>query len=142
MQLIKLDVTSEEDTKLAKKIVDDTLSENPHLRFYAMVNNAGLGGMNMIEWHDNAKVDDMQRLLDVNLLGAVRMCRTFLPLLRASKGRVVNVTSFLGHHVLPHNSAYGASKKALQGLFTCRSYHFYKLSRCHVSISFLGCAGI
>lgn len=34
--------------------------------------------------------------LDVNFLGAVKMCQVFLPLLRRSRGRIVNVSSLAG----------------------------------------------
>lgn len=39
---------------------------------------------------------DYGRCMDVNFLAAVRMCQTFLPLLRRSRGRVVNVSSLAG----------------------------------------------
>lgn len=114
MQLLQLDVTSEADIKLAKQIVEDTLAASG-LELYSLVNNAGRGGMNVVEWHDGPNVRDLKDMLDVNLHGAVRMCRAFLPLIRACRGRVVNVTSYVGLHVLPYNSVYGASKMALQG---------------------------
>lgn len=41
-------------------------------------------------------LDDYRRCMDVNFLAAVRMCQTFLPLLRRSRGRVVNVSSLAG----------------------------------------------
>ena len=60
-----------------------------------MVNNAGLGLVAEIEW---CSVDQFQRILDVNVLGVVRVTKAFLPLLRHSKGRVINVASLSGQH--------------------------------------------
>lgn len=34
--------------------------------------------------------------MDINTFGAVSMCKTFLPLLRESEGRIVNVCSVAG----------------------------------------------
>jgi len=50
--------------------------------------------------------------MDVNFYGVVRVTRTFLPLIRKSKGRVVNLISMAGRVGCPFMSAYGASKHA------------------------------
>jgi NAD(P)-dependent dehydrogenase (short-subunit alcohol dehydrogenase family) len=60
---------------------------------WAVVNNAGIAAFTEIEW---CSVDQFQRILDVNVLGVVRVTKAFLPLLRHSKGRVVNVASLAG----------------------------------------------
>lgn len=61
---------------------------------WALVNNAGV-----LLCPVDAEIQplaDYSRCMDVNFLAAVRMCQTFLPLLRRSRGRVVNVTSMAG----------------------------------------------
>ena len=62
-----------------------------------MVNNAGIATFTEIEW---CSVDQFQRILDVNVLGVVRVTKAFLPLLRYSHGRVVNVASLAGKHAV------------------------------------------
>ena len=64
---------------------------------WAVVNNAGIATFTEIEW---CSVDQFQRILDVNVLGVVRVTKAFLPLLRYSHGRVVNVASLAGKHAV------------------------------------------
>ena len=52
-------------------------------------------------------------MLDTNVLGPMRMVQTFLPLLIAAKGRIVNIGSIAPVVTLPFSSAYNASKAAL-----------------------------
>ena len=59
-----------------------------------MVNNAGIACSSEIEW---CPMETYKQMLDVNVLGAVRVTNTFLPLLRRSQGRVVIVTSMAGN---------------------------------------------
>ncbi|KAG7274788.1 hypothetical protein CRUP_015775 [Coryphaenoides rupestris] len=54
-----------------------------------------------------------RRCMEVNFLSAVHLCQVFLPLLRRSKGRILNVTSMGGEVPFRFFSAYGASKAAL-----------------------------
>uniref|UniRef100_A0A3Q3EUS3 Hydroxysteroid (17-beta) dehydrogenase 2 n=1 Tax=Labrus bergylta TaxID=56723 RepID=A0A3Q3EUS3_9LABR len=78
---------------------------------WGLVNNAGVlqcptdAELHPITWYS--------RCMDVNFLSAVRMCQVFLPLLRRSRGRIVNVTSMAGEVPLPMFSSYGASKAAI-----------------------------
>uniref|UniRef100_A0A8D0A3A7 Hydroxysteroid (17-beta) dehydrogenase 2 n=1 Tax=Sander lucioperca TaxID=283035 RepID=A0A8D0A3A7_SANLU len=51
--------------------------------------------------------------VDVNFLSAVKMSQVFLPLLRRSRGRIVNMSSMAGDVAMPMLAAYGASKAAL-----------------------------
>jgi short-subunit dehydrogenase len=78
----------------------------------AIVNNAGarLGGS--VEDTDDARV---QELFDVNYLGAVRMCRAFLPGMRARRaGRIVNVSSITARYPGACFAHYAAAKAALE----------------------------
>lgn len=55
--------------------------------------------------------------LDLNLMGAVRMCRAVLPGMRAAGwGRIVNIASTAGLIAYPYVAPYVASKHALVGL--------------------------
>lgn len=54
----------------------------------------------------DAEIQPMKTLLDymdVNFLGAVKMSRVFLPLLRRSRGRIINMSSLAG--LQSHNMA-------------------------------------
>ena len=53
-------------------------------------------------------------MASVNLFGAIRVTKAFLPLIRHSRGRIVNVSSELGRFVLPLMGPYCATKFALE----------------------------
>lgn len=76
-----------------------------------LVNNAGVGAQGTVE--DNGD-DEWRRVLDVNLLGMVRMTRAALPHLRRSgSGAVVNIASVAADVGLPDRVLYSASKGAV-----------------------------
>src|SRR5450432_864318 len=72
-----------------------------------LINNAGIA-----LYDDLSNFDVIEQHLAVNLFGSLRMSRAFLPLLRRSKGAVVNVLSLMALAPLPLTPAYGISKAA------------------------------
>ncbi len=62
--------------------------------FWALINNAGVAGEGILATYPNV---DTQRIINVNLMGSLRMTRLALRvLLRGSRGgRVVNISSIL-----------------------------------------------
>jgi len=105
-----LDVTRDQDLDAARKRIEADLQEEG---LFALVNNAGItvvGPLEMIE------PEEFKECFDVNLFGAARLIRYFLPLLRKGKGRIINVSSTSGFNALPYAGAYAAGKYALEGL--------------------------
>lgn len=78
----------------------------------ALVNCAGIG---LPQSATERPGIDALRVLDVNLLGTWRVTAAALPALRASHGRVVNISSGLAHVAVPFATAYGASKRGVVG---------------------------
>ena len=78
-----------------------------------LVNNAGIGVDGPIEF---MPTEDMSRQFEVNVFGPVAVVRAFLPLLRTSRGRIVNVSSVAGRMSSPLIGVYFASKFALEAL--------------------------
>ena len=79
-----------------------------------VVANAGVGVVGTVE--DNAD-DEWRRVLDVNLMGTVRIVRAALPHLRVSAAAAVVVTCSVASWAgLPRRAAYSASKGALYAL--------------------------
>lgn len=60
---------------------------------WGLVNNAGIAYISPIEW---TPLDVFKRTADVNLWGMIDVTKTFLPLVKKSKGRVVNLSSMAG----------------------------------------------
>uniref|UniRef100_A0A8B9Z6G7 Hydroxysteroid 17-beta dehydrogenase 2 n=1 Tax=Buteo japonicus TaxID=224669 RepID=A0A8B9Z6G7_9AVES len=78
---------------------------------WGVVNNAGILGFPA--GGELLPMSMYRQCMEVNFFGAVEVSKTFLPLLRKSKGRLVNVSSMAGGIPLPRCAAYGASKAAL-----------------------------
>jgi NAD(P)-dependent dehydrogenase (short-subunit alcohol dehydrogenase family) len=72
-----------------------------------LVNNAGIA-----IYDDLKQIDVIERHLDVNFLGMLRMTHAFIPLLRRSKGDIVNNLSIVALGALPIIPAYSISKAA------------------------------
>lgn len=114
VQPLRVDITSDESVSRLFEAVTRVLGKDPakHV-LYGLVNNAGLlVNPAPTEW---LTTEPYERMLNVNLLGVVRVTKTFLPLIRASQGRIVNVTSIAGRVGLAFNAAYCASKFAVAG---------------------------
>jgi 3-oxoacyl-[acyl-carrier protein] reductase len=83
--------------------------------FYGLVNNAALAGAGILATFPNV---DTERILNVNLLSAIRLTRLAVrPLLRHSRGgRIINISSIVGIRGYTGLGAYSAAKAGLDGL--------------------------
>lgn len=124
MTVLQLDVTKRQEVVAAYEKVQEILARDG-LHLHAIVNNAGINIPGMIEFAEDASVTDFEAVFNVNVLGAIRVCRMFAPLLRSrtgvtsSKGRIVNVSSQAAHSVAYGQSAYCMSKAALSVFTEC-----------------------
>ena len=85
-----------------------------HNRIDVLINNAGIYGGGVLESYS---VPQVQKLFDVNVWGVLRVNNAVLPAMRAAKdGLIITVSSQVGRISLPLQSAYNASKFALEGL--------------------------
>jgi NAD(P)-dependent dehydrogenase (short-subunit alcohol dehydrogenase family) len=82
-------------------------------RLAGLVNNAGIAVSGPLEF---IPVDEFRHQLEVNVVGQVAVTQAFLPALRASRGRVVNISSIGGRVALPLLGPYAASKFALEAV--------------------------
>ncbi|MBK3563619.1 MULTISPECIES: SDR family NAD(P)-dependent oxidoreductase [unclassified Streptomyces] len=79
-----------------------------------VVNNAGIGAQGTVEDNDD---DEWHRVLDVNVVGMVRVTRAALPHLReSSHAAIVNTCSIAATAGLPQRALYSATKGAVQSL--------------------------
>lgn len=80
-----------------------------------LVNNAGIVG----EFVPLADTSDQtwDRVLAVNVTAAFKICRAFIPLLKASgAGRIINTSSVVSEYAIATAGSYAASKHAITGL--------------------------
>ena len=95
---LQLDVTNSSQIRQAADEIEN---------LDVLINNAG------IAIYDNlSDIDVIEKHLAVNLLGPLRMTQAFLPLLKRSKGAVVNNLSMVGLAALPVIPSYSISKAA------------------------------
>lgn len=86
------------------------------LGLHGVVHNAGVGGLGVLaSWPDR----DLTELFDTNVFGPHRLTRALLPLLLASRGRVVCIGSQGGSITQPFMGPYTMSKHALEAYADC-----------------------
>lgn len=107
-KLIPLDI---QDDESAKRCVEMAVTELGHID--VLINNVGY---DLYAAAEEAGVAETIAQMDVNYFGAVRMISAVLPHMRTNgKGQIINISSIGGYLGLPFNSAYAASKYALEG---------------------------
>jgi NAD(P)-dependent dehydrogenase (short-subunit alcohol dehydrogenase family) len=105
LRRVVLDVTSEDSIRTAVAQLGDRLD--------GVVNNAGVGFPAPLEV---LPLEDLRRLLDVNVVGQVAVTQAVLPLVRRAEGRVVFVGSIGGVLASQFAGSYHASKFALEAI--------------------------
>jgi NADP-dependent 3-hydroxy acid dehydrogenase YdfG len=106
---LAMDVT---DYDQVKRLVDAAVQT--HGRIDIMMNNAGLMAHSPLE---RLKIDDWNRMIDVNLKGVLYGIAAALPYMqRQRSGHFINVASVAGHKVRPGGAVYAATKHAVRAL--------------------------
>ena len=83
-------------------------------RVDVVVNNAGIAIAGAVE---DCCIADAKEQFEVNLFGAMRVCRAVLPAMRRQRaGYIINIGSIGGLIAIPYQGLYSASKFALEGL--------------------------
>ncbi|XP_072035121.1 retinol dehydrogenase 16-like [Amphiura filiformis] len=103
---IQLDITKDDQVRKVARTIKGMLGDR---ELWGLVNNAGICYYGESEL---MPINMYQKLWETNCLGQVRMVKAFLPLLRKSKGRIVNVTSMSGRMPTASYPAYCSSKAA------------------------------
>lgn len=78
-----------------------------------LVNNAGVAPVTPLE---NQTMEEFDQVFDINVKGVVNLTKQALPLLKESKGNVVNISSAVANNPLANMSVYSSSKAALNTL--------------------------
>lgn len=103
---VSLDVTNADHvSELVQRLDGEDL--------FALINNAGIATIGPVEV---ISPEELSAQLQVNIVGCYRMIRACAPLLRQSRGRIINISSTSGLVAWPFAGPYVASKYALEGL--------------------------
>lgn len=100
------DVTDKEQIK---KAISEVLKKEK--RIDVLINNAGFGISGSIE---NQKLEEIERIFNVNFIGAVNITQEVLPIMRKQKaGKIINTSSVASIFPIPFQSFYCATKASL-----------------------------
>lgn len=103
---ISTDITEKEQID---KTISQILSQEGNIDI--LINNAGMGMVGSVE---DATKEDITKLFNLNLIGAVQMMSAILPNMRKQqKGQIINISSIGSEMGLPFRGFYSASKSAL-----------------------------
>ncbi len=105
---VKLDVNDAEDIARASERVKAEAG-----RLDVLVNNAGYGAMGPLL---DGGAAGMRQQFETNVFSLVELTRACFPLLRASRGLVINIGSISSVLITPFAGAYCASKAAVHAL--------------------------
>jgi NADP-dependent 3-hydroxy acid dehydrogenase YdfG len=106
---LETDVTRREQVKA---LVDSAAQR--YGRIDVMINNAGLMPQAPLE---KLKIDEWDRMIDVNIKGVLYGIAAALPYMQQQKsGHFINVSSVAGHRVGPGFAVYAATKHAVRAL--------------------------
>jgi NADP-dependent 3-hydroxy acid dehydrogenase YdfG len=93
-----------------KELVDSAIEK--YGRVDAIINNAGLMPLSPLE---RLKIDDWDKMIDVNIKGVLYGIAAVLPIMKDQKaGHIINVSSVAGHKVNPGGAVYSATKTAVR----------------------------
>jgi NAD(P)-dependent dehydrogenase (short-subunit alcohol dehydrogenase family) len=126
-----LDVTVPADVTRAVQTVreaGDTLA--------GLVNNAGIAVAGPLEF---LPLDALRLQFEVNTIAPIAMAQAALPLLRESRGRIVNIGSIAGRLSAPFVGPYSASKAAIASLTDALRQ---ELARFGIAVSLLEFASV
>jgi short-subunit dehydrogenase len=101
------------DQAQCRALIDRAVAE--YGRIDTLVNNAGIS-----MWARFDQVTDLapfEKMMQVNYFGSVYCTHAALPHLKASRGRIVGVSSLTGRAGVPTRSGYAATKHAMAGFF-------------------------
>lgn len=106
---VRCDVRDEQSVQQAVK---EVIAEAGHID--VLISNAGFGISGPVEFTD---MQEAERQMDVNFMGAVRLTQAVLPYLRQqAHGRIIFTSSVAAALPVPYQSFYSASKAAINAL--------------------------
>ncbi|HEX8806345.1 MAG TPA: SDR family oxidoreductase [Candidatus Aquilonibacter sp.] len=101
-----------------------------------LVNNAGIAVAGPLEF---LPLDALRQQFEINTIAPIAMAQAALPLLRESRGRIVNIGSIAGRLSAPFVGPYSASKAALASLTDALRQ---ELARFGIAVSLLEFASV
>lgn len=109
IQFIKADVVKDNDIKNMTNIISQS-----GLKINVLINNAGTA---FFKDFNSTSIEEYRHIFDINFFSVINLIKAFLPnMLQDNFGKIININSIATKKVFPFNTAYSATKLALQGL--------------------------
>lgn len=127
LHILQLDV-------LDNQSIEDCISEiiKNDQRIDVLINNAGAGFIRTME---QASMEEINHVMDINFYGPIRCCKAVLPYMRKQKsGHIINISSVGGLVGQPVNEIYCAAKFALEGLSESLATYLEPYFGIHISL--------
>jgi NAD(P)-dependent dehydrogenase (short-subunit alcohol dehydrogenase family) len=107
LQPVLLDVTDQNSIQLAVELI----GKETDGKLFGLINNAGIGRGGALE---ATPLEEIQKLMDVNVIGLMAVTKACIPMIRKAKGRIINIGSTANYLAIPGSSVYAASKFAVK----------------------------
>ena len=105
---IVLDITSQDSCEAAAKTIEETAG-----RLDVVVNAAGIHTMSSLV--EGNITETVERMININVLGMIRVNKAMFPLIKESGGRIINFSSECGwEKPQPFNTPYAITKYAVE----------------------------
>jgi len=109
IRMLVADVT---DSRSVEACISQIINEQGRLD--VVINNAGLGIASPLE---TVSIADVQKVLDTNIIGVIRVVQAALPQMRLQQsGLIINISSIGSETGLPYRGVYSATKAAIDRL--------------------------
>lgn len=123
LQLFKLDLTSNDDVRSLQTSIDNMRSNGIFDNLIALINNAGVMAYGEFDW---LTWEQIEKQIDINFTGTIRLTRAMLPSIIACKGKIINVSSVNDKTVFPGISIYSGTKSAISTFSRGLAYEMRK----------------
>jgi len=107
-QIINIDVCNQET-------IDTTIKEiiNSHGKIDCLINSAGINPIGSLA---SSNIEKIQKQIDVNLMGTIRVTKAVIPFMqKQNSGSILQISSVLAHRMLRGHSIYSATKAGIEG---------------------------
>ncbi|ESO03609.1 hypothetical protein HELRODRAFT_132679, partial [Helobdella robusta] len=122
LKVLKLDLNLEADISSCHQEVEKIV-RSLDTELWALINNGAV--TNYIASVELMPIEVYRRYIEANILGTLNLTRRCLPLLKKSKGRIINISSLTASMHLPNMSGYSACKSALNTISDCLRQELY-----------------
>ncbi|WP_276388806.1 SDR family NAD(P)-dependent oxidoreductase [Eudoraea chungangensis] len=107
---LTFDIRNREEVNVAISSIPEDFS-----RIDILINNAG--NAHGMETFDQARIDDWEAMLDINVKGLLYVTKAILPeMINNNSGQIINIGSTAGKEVYPKGNVYCASKYAVDAI--------------------------